>query len=69
VKPWSEQPLVWRRTGGGEVPYATESGGCSLRLRVNDFPAERLYTLLVDGVEAEHLDAWPQAWRRPPADD
>ena len=40
----------------------TEHEGRTLRVRVNDFPAEPLYTLLVDGVEIEDLEDWPSRW-------
>lgn len=57
--------VAWRRTGSGEIPYEAEVDGRRWTLRVNDFPAEPLYTLLVDGEPAGDLDAWPPAWRRP----
>lgn len=58
-------PLVWERTGDGEFPYRIQVKGSTLTLRVNDFPAEPLYTLLVDGQEVEDLEDWPPAWVRP----
>jgi hypothetical protein len=58
-------PLVWEHTGDGEIPFRTRIGERVLTIRVNDFPAEPLYTLLVDGEEIEDLEDWPQAWRRP----
>ena len=62
---WRASPLVWERTGDGEYPYRTRASECTLTLRVNDFPAEPLYTLLVDGQEIEDLEDWPPAWVRP----
>ncbi len=59
-------PIAWERTGDGEYPYRFVLEGRVLTIRVNDFPAEPLYTLIVDGVDAEHLDDWPAAWVRPP---
>jgi hypothetical protein len=56
---------VWEATGDGELPYRAEIGGRTFTLRVNDFPAEPLYTLLVDGHEVEDLEDWPSAWVRP----
>ena len=35
-------------------------------LWVNDFPAEPIYTLVVDGVALVDLDHWPDAWPGPP---
>ena len=57
--------IVWESTGDGEVPYRARAGGRTLTVRVNDFPAEPLYTLLVDGQEVEDLEDWPAAWVRP----
>ncbi|MBA3539212.1 MAG: hypothetical protein H0T79_06260 [Deltaproteobacteria bacterium] len=58
-------PLAWEHTGDGEVPYRTTVNGRTYTMRVNDFPAEPLYTLLVDGTtEVEHLDDWPAAWTK-----
>ena len=36
----------WRRTEDGEWPYYAEVDGHVLRVRVNDFPAEPLYSLV-----------------------
>ena len=58
-------PLVWEHTGDGEVPFTTKVGDSVLTIRVNDFPAEPLYTLLVDGDEVEDLEDWPESWRKP----
>ena len=58
-------PVTWRRTASAEHPYEADVGGHRWTLRVNDFPAEALYTLLVDGEAAEDLEEWPAAWRRP----
>lgn len=57
--------VAWRSTGGGEFPYEAEVEGKRWLVRVNDFPAEPLYTVLIDGVEVEHLDGWPPGWTRP----
>jgi hypothetical protein len=56
------RPIVWEPTGNGEFPYRAKVGGRTFTIRVNDFPAEPLYTLLVDGQEAEDLEGWPTAW-------
>jgi hypothetical protein len=34
-------------------------------LRVNDFPAEPLYSIMVDGTVLADLEDWPSAWQRP----
>ena len=57
--------VTWRATGKGEFPYEADVDGQMWRVRVNDFPAEPMYTLLVDGDEVETFDGWPPAWVRP----
>jgi hypothetical protein len=57
--------ISWRRTGSGEHPYEAEIDGQRWTVRVNDFPARALYTLLIDGEPAEDLEGWPEAWKRP----
>jgi hypothetical protein len=58
-------PIVWEETGGGEFPYRATLAGQTLTIRINDFPAEPLYTLLIEGKEVEDLEDWPSAWVRP----
>jgi hypothetical protein len=31
-------------------------------IRINDFPEEQLFTLLVDGSEKLWFDTWPKVW-------
>ncbi|WP_433204686.1 hypothetical protein ACQP00_36385 [Dactylosporangium sp. CS-047395] len=62
----TERPIAWEHSGDGEFPYHAEVDGRTLTVRVNDFPAEPLYTLIVDGAEHADLDDWPRVWRRPP---
>jgi hypothetical protein len=58
-------PIQWERSGNGEFPYGLTVGDERWEVRVNDFPAEPLYTLLADGRELIDLDDWPEVWRRP----
>ncbi len=57
--------VSWASTADAELPFAAEIGGERWRVRVNDFPAEPLYTLIVDGREQIDLDDWPDAWCKP----
>jgi len=61
----ADAPLSWVHTGDGESPYCTTLEGRTLVLRVNDFPAEPMYTLVTDGQDIADLDSWPDAWIRP----
>jgi len=58
-------PISWERTGDGEHPYVAQLHGRTFRVRVNDFPAEPLYTLLVEDEPIADLDDWPPTWTRP----
>ena len=62
---FQETEITWHATGDGEFPYRVRHEGRELTIRVNDFPAEPHYTLIVDGSEATDLDDWPPAWKRP----
>lgn len=57
--------VAWSRTGLAEFPYAAVVGGDQWRVRINDFPVQALYTLMVNGAEIVDFDDWPPAWRRP----
>ncbi len=58
-----EEDVRWRRAliGGG---YVTSHKGRQLRLRMNDFPDEQLYTLFADGKSVAEFDDWPSRWLR-----
>lgn len=59
--------LAWEGTGDGEFPYRTTVNGRTFTIRINDFPAEPMYTLIAEGDELADLDDWPPAWSRPGA--
>ncbi|MCP4694760.1 MAG: hypothetical protein GY859_42425 [Desulfobacterales bacterium] len=59
--------ISWRDAGSAEFPYETAENGVRLKIRVNDFPVEPLYTLLIDDVPTLDFDDWPEPWRRPPS--
>lgn len=60
-------PIAWEPTGDGEHPYRARVDGRTWTIRVNDFPAEPLYTLLVAGEAQADLEDWPAAWTKPAA--
>lgn len=63
---WKEKPVVWEHTGDGEFPYRAQVEGQSFIIRINDFPDEPLYTLIIDDEEFENIEDWPAPWVRPP---
>ena len=63
--PFTERSVEWLRTGDAEYPWRTEVDGQEWLIRVNDFPDNVLYSLMVDGAEVKGIDDWPAAWKRP----
>lgn len=57
--------ITWQATGDVDFPLEATILGKKLALRLNDFPAEPLYTLFVDGKPLDSLDDWPKLWVRP----
>ena len=57
-------PLIWTATGNGEFPYRGRWAGRDAMIRVNGFPAEPLYSVLVDDQNVGNLEDWPANWRR-----
>jgi hypothetical protein len=55
----------WTTAADAEHPYEASADGHHWVLRLGDFPAEPLYTLVVDGDEIGSFDTWPSAWTRP----
>jgi len=64
---WTRMLVRWQRTTDGEWPYRAFAEDRELRIRVNDFPAEPLYSLFVDDEHATDLDDWPPVWVKPPS--
>lgn len=58
-------PIQWERGCNAEFPYAATIDGQRWQIRVNDFPAEPLYTLMIDDAPVLDLEDWPSLWRRP----
>ena len=57
--------VVWREGTDPDYPYLAAHAGEQWLVRLNDFPDESLFTLIVDGVEVGDFDDWPPAWERP----
>jgi len=57
--------VVWSSAQDPEHPFSARVGDETWVVRVNDFPEEVLYTLLIDGRKVASFDDWPPSWRRP----
>lgn len=60
-----ELPVPWQWTGEATFAYTAVVEGSTFMIRVNDFPEEDLYTLLVDGDEIVDFTTWPKIWVHP----
>jgi len=62
-------PLVWHATGDGEYPLRAHHAGHEAVIRVNDCPAEPLYSVIVAAQSVGELEDWPAAWTKSPASE
>lgn len=59
------QPIRWMKADDAFHPYTAIVDGVVYRIRLNDFPQEKLYTLLHALDEpAVDFDEWPALWQR-----
>jgi hypothetical protein len=58
------EPITWTKTADPEYPFTSEVNGDKLVIRLNDFPSDNLYTLLVNDKETVGFDDWPKQWKR-----
>jgi hypothetical protein len=71
---WDEHPEVLRAVSWALAPdpirpilFQAAVEGQQWSVRLNDFPDEPAFTLLLDGGEVLHFDDWPKAWGAMPA--
>jgi uncharacterized protein YjaG (DUF416 family) len=60
----SARELTWSPTGDPEHPWATEVEGERWQVRLNDFPDDFMYSLLIGGVNVGDFHDWPETWQR-----
>ena len=58
------EEINWDRTARAEFPFSARHNGQKMSVRINDFPAEPMYTLIVGESEIANFDDWPQAWTK-----
>jgi hypothetical protein len=58
------RPIEWQETEDPDFPYAAQVEGSRLRLRINDFPDEPLFSLFIEERHVADLDDWPGHWLR-----
>ncbi len=56
--------VTWIRTGDPGLPWQATVGDEAWSIRINDFPDDYLYTLLINGEPSGNFNDWPEVWRR-----
>jgi hypothetical protein len=66
---WNQHPelqreVEWRTASGVErcIMFETVVGSQHWTVRLNDFPDEPCFSVLIDGTEVIHFDDWPKFW-------
>lgn len=56
--------LSWSLTGDPLQPWSTNVDGTIWRVRINDFPDELMYSLIIGNENAGDFHDWPETWQR-----
>ena len=56
--------IEWHETENVDFPYQVQINGSTLKIRINDFPDEPLFSLFRDGKHVADFDDWPSHWKR-----
>lgn len=56
--------ISWRTTHDVDQPWTTEVDGQTWRIRLNDYPDDIMYTLIVHDEVIGKFHDWPECWRR-----
>lgn len=57
--------VAWKKGHNPVFPYVANFEGVNCIIRINDFPEEALYTLIIEDGETLDFDEWPPQWDRP----
>lgn len=57
--------IAWKKGRNPVFPYVVNFEGVNCIIRINDFPEEALYTLIIEDGETLDFDEWPAHWDRP----
>jgi hypothetical protein len=59
-----EWKVCWRDDGDLGCPWTASVDGAAWRVRLNDFPDEPMYGLMVGDRHLGDFHDWPQHWHR-----
>ena len=65
VQNYLEEKIAWEKGTDPKYPFVASIDGERCVVRLNDFPDESLYTLIVNDIEIADFDDWPKQWSRP----
>jgi hypothetical protein len=66
--PEIQKPIPWEtatKPAAKHEVFRARVDAKNWSIRLNDFPDEPMYTLLIDGQAIIHFDNWPSFWKRP----
>lgn len=63
--PLLRTPVRWQETADPYFPYAAQVEQEWWEVRLNDFPTEPMYSLMVEGNTVVDFNNWPACWDRP----
>ena len=64
IGPHLAREITWNWTDNPHHPWSADVGGENWRVRINDFPDDLMYTLIIGEDEIASFHDWPQSWRR-----
>jgi len=64
IKNLKKHKISWKKTDSHEYPYQAQIEDKKLEIRINDFPENALYSLILNGVVVDSFDDWPNSWSR-----
>jgi uncharacterized protein YjaG (DUF416 family) len=56
--------IDWHSTGEPAFPWSADVAGEEWQIRLNDFPDEILYSLMINGYPQGDFHDWPETWKR-----
>ena len=64
MNPYAPMSINLENSHDPEFPYQVVIDNKQWVIRINDFPEEALYTLMVDGKAVIDFSDWPYTWKR-----
>lgn len=59
------QEISWNLSRNPDYPFNANVNGNEYKIRLNDFPENVAYTLIVNNTPVISFDDWPSSWKKP----